>query len=364
MGAPRPYSDTRPLIIEEVELGNPGAEEVVVRILAAGVCHSDLSTLNGDRPRPMPMVLGHEAVGEVEKTGAHIGDLKRGDQVCMVFVPSCGSCPMCAVGRPALCGPGGEANTSGSLLGGALRISLDGRKVLHHLGVSAFAERAVVHRRSLVKAEEKLIPEIDAVFGCAVLTGAGAVLNTAQLRPGESVLVVGLGGVGLAALLGARAAGASLLVAADTNPSKAKFAADLGADLFINPAEEGALEKLRGFTKGGVSVAAEFAGSASALGFAMSATRRGGRTVAASLPHPDVRLPVAITALVAEERALLGSYVGSCVPHRDVPAFMTMHRRGRLPVDRLISHHICLADINTAMERLAAGNALRQIVMF
>src|SRR5918993_362611 len=203
MGVDPPYAERRPFSIETVELDPPGRDEVLVRIGAAGLCHSDLSVINGDRPRPMPMALGHEAAGLVEEVGEGVQDLARGDHVVMVFMPSCGHCLPCAEGRPALCEPGAAANGAGTLLSGSRRLRCDGAEVNHHLGCSAFAEYAVVSRRSVVKIDPELPLEEAALFGCAVLTGVGAVVNTARLQAGASTAVVGLGGVGLCSLLGA-----------------------------------------------------------------------------------------------------------------------------------------------------------------
>src|SRR6185295_7123456 len=184
VGAETPYERSRPLTISEVELDPPGPGEVLVKIAAAGLCHSDLSVINGDRPRPTPMVLGHEAAGVVEDVGAGVDDLAKGDHVVMVFVPSCGHCLPCAEGRPALCEPGAAANTAGTLLSGARRLSRNGTPVHHHLGCSAFAEYATVSRRSLVKIDKELPLDEAALFGCAVLTGVGAVINTAKVSAG------------------------------------------------------------------------------------------------------------------------------------------------------------------------------------
>lgn len=364
MGISRPYDQTKPLAIVEAELDAPGPDEVVVKILAAGVCHSDLSVINGDRPRPTPLALGHEAVGEVVATGASVNDLKPGQRVAMVFVPSCGHCPCCAEGRPALCEPGLLHNTEGTLLSGAKRIQYQGEPVLHHLGISCFSDFAVCHRRSLVPIDSTVAPDIQAVFGCAVLTGCGAVLNTARLHAGERVAIVGLGGVGLAALLGAIAGGARQVIAIDANPEKEALALALGADHFVNARDPDAAEQVKSLTQGGVELAAEFAGVMPALDLAIEVTRRGGRTVTAALPNPSDRLSLAAARLVTEERALLGSYVGSCVPSRDIPNFIALHRRGRLPVEKMISHRLELSEINIAMERLATGQAVRQIVCF
>src|SRR3954470_7451962 len=265
VGAARPYADSRPLGIEELELEPPGPGEVLVRIKAAGLCHSDLSVINGDRPRPLPMALGHEAAGIVEEVGPGVDDLQRGDHVVLVFVPSCGHCGPCAEGRPALCEPGAASNTKGTLLSGERRIFRDGAPVNHHMGCSAFAEYAVVSRRSAVKIDPELPREEAALFGCAVLTGVGAVVNTAQVRAGSSVAVVGLGGVGLASVLGAVASGARRVVAVDVSDDKLRLAAALGATDGFNAAEPHLVEKVKKATGGGVDFAIEMAGSTRAF---------------------------------------------------------------------------------------------------
>src|ERR1700680_4483760 len=215
MGASTLYAVSKPLSIEALDLDSPGPGEVLVKIGAAGLCHSDLSTINGVRPRPTPMAMGHEAAGIVEEVGPGVSDLKRGDHVVLTFVPSCGHCLPCAEGRPALCEPGAAANTAGALLTGARRLSRHGQSIHHHLGCSAFAEYATVSRRSLVKIDPALPLDEAALFGCAVLTGVGAVVNTAKVATGQTVAVIGLGGVGLAALIGAVSAGAGRVVAID-----------------------------------------------------------------------------------------------------------------------------------------------------
>src|SRR6185437_8949281 len=235
MSAKRPYAESKPLSIETLELDGPGPGEVMVRIAAAGLCHSDLSVINGDRPRPTPMALGHEAAGTVEALGAGVTDLEKGDHVVMVFVPSCGHCLPCAEGRPALCEPGARANTAGALLSGARRLYRDGQAIHHHLGCSAFAQYATVSRRSLVKIDRELPFDEAALFGCAVLTGVGAVINTAKVSAGSSVAVIGLGGVGLSSLLGAVAVGARRIVAVDLSDDKLGLARQLGATDTFNP---------------------------------------------------------------------------------------------------------------------------------
>lgn len=363
-GAARPYADSRPLSIETVTLDAPGPGEVRVVIKAAGLCHSDLSVINGDRPRPLPMALGHEAAGVVEALGQGVTDLAVGDHVVMAFMPSCGHCNPCAEGRPALCEPGAAANGRGELLGGAKRLHSHGHPLNHHLGCSAFAERAVVSRRSLVKIDPALSFEEAALFGCAVLTGVGAVVNTARIKAGQSAVVVGLGGVGLASVLGALASGASPVVAVDLSEDKLALARTLGPVQTVNAADPDAVDQVRALTNGGADFVFEMAGSIRALEAAWKMTRRGGTTITAGLPPPDAALPVNVVSLVGEERTLKGSYIGTCVPSRDIPRYVALYRQGRLPVDRLMSGTITLDDINTGFDRLHAGEVVRLVVTF
>lgn len=364
MGAAAPYATSRPLSIEEVELDPPGSGEVLVKVAAAGLCHSDLSVINGDRPRGLPMVLGHEAAGVVAALGAGVDDLKKGDHVGMVFVPSCGHCLPCSEGRPALCEPGAVANGKGELLAGGRRLRKGGEALNHHMGISCFAEYATVSRHSLVKIDPEVPLDEAAMFGCAVLTGVGAVLNTAAVRPGQTVAVVGLGGVGLTSLLGAIVAGARAVVAVDLNEQKLGLARQLGATHAFNAADGDIVDKVKAATNGGVDVAVEMAGSVKALETAYRITRRGGQTVTAGLPNHAHTMALSPVNLVAEERTLKGSYVGSCVPLRDLPRYMALYRQGKLPVDRLLSDRLKLEDINEGFDRLAEGKAVRQVIVF
>lgn len=368
MGVQAPYTESKPLTIETLNLDEPGPGEVLVRIKAAGLCHSDLSVINGNRPRPMPMALGHEASGIVEAVGPSAGmvggdELKPGDHVVFVFVPSCGHCEPCTEGRPALCEPGAAANGAGTLLSGANRLRrLDGTVVNHHLGVSGFAEYATVSRHSVVKIDPDLPLVEAALFGCAVLTGVGAVINTARMPAGSSAAVVGLGGVGLAALLGAVAAGARTVVAIDRSDKKLEFARELGATAAVNALDTDAAQQVMDATGGGVEYAFDLTGATSALELAYRITRRGGTTVTAGLPAPTATMPLAPVTLVAEERTLKGSYIGTAVPSRDIPRYVQLYRRGLLPVDRLLTGTLDLKDINEGFDRLHAGQAIRQVV--
>jgi alcohol dehydrogenase len=364
MGAPPPYDRSKPVSIETVELDEPGPGEVLIKMAAAGLCHSDLSIINGDRPRPMPMVIGHEAAGVVERAGPGVDDLKAGDHVVLVFMPSCGRCIPCSEGRPALCDPGLAANIAGTLISGARRLKRNGAYINHQVGVSAFAEYAVVSRNSLVKVDAALPLDVAALFGCAVLTGMGAVVNAAKVTAGSTVGIVGLGGVGLSAVLGALAAGASRVVAVDLLDQKIALARQLGASDGYNASAPDAAEKIRAATGGGLEYVVETAGAADAMALAYKITRRGGTTVTIGLPPPDAALAVPLVQMVAEERTVKGSYIGSSVPVRDLPRYIALYRDGRLPIDRLLTDRIRLDDINAGFERLRRGDAVRQVIVF
>lgn len=365
MGRKRPYYESKPLVIEELELEKPKKGEILVKIHAAGLCHSDLSVIDGNRPRQVPMVLGHEAAGEVVEVAADVRDLAVGDHVVFSFVPVCGHCVPCMTARPALCENGVAANNQGILLGGGTRLrGRQKQEIYHHMGVSAFAEYTTVSRNSVVKVDETLPYDVAALFGCAVMTGVGAVINTARLMLGQTVLITGMGGVGFAALLGALAGGAGKIIVADVNGEKLAQALALGADHAVDTTQENALEQVRDLTRGGVDIGLEFAGVIPALEFTYNATARGGKTVTAGLPHPGKKMEFAPVKLVAEERTLQGSYLGSCIPSRDIPAYIKLYQSGRLPVNQLMTHKLKLNEINEAFERLAKGDAIRQIITF
>ncbi len=365
MGRPAPYAQSRPLEICEVELDDPGPGEMLVKIGAAGLCHSDLSVIDGSRPRPMPMALGHEAAGTVVSVGSGVERFAAGDRIAVAFVPACGNCRPCRQGRAALCEPGAAANAAGTLLSGERRLRLadSGEALHHHLGVSAFADHAVVAPQSAIPIPDDLPFELAALFGCAVLTGVGAVMNAAQLTSDDTVAVFGLGGVGMSAVLGARLAGAKSIIAVDTMPEKLVLAQRIAGAVGF-PAGEDVVERIRAETGGGADCAIETVGSAEVLAQAYAATRRGGSTITVGLPHPDRMLTIPAVSLAAEERTLRGSYLGSSVPVRDVPRFIDHYRDGQLPVQELLTHRMGLEEINEGFDRLARGEAVRQVVVF
>lgn len=362
IGKTGPYAETRPLRLTELELAPPKAGEILIRIDAAGLCHSDLSVINGDRPRPMPMAIGHEAVATVVALGdPEDATLQPGDRVVLSFLPACGQCPSCLSGEGYLCAPAAVANGEGRLLRGGSRLCEASEPVHHHLGVSAFASHAVVDRRSAVRIASDIPVEVAALFGCAVLTGVGAVLNTASLRAGESVVVYGLGGVGLSSLLGALAGGGQPVIAIDPMPAKRALALELGAAAAFEPS--GAEAAVVAFLGCKPDLVVETVGRASVLAAAYGLARRGGRIVTVGLPNPAEQLSIPAVSLAAEGKTLLGSYMGSSVPSRDIPRYIALWQAGRLPVDRLLTSVNPLTEINQLLDRLASGEAIRQIVV-
>ncbi|MDG4823874.1 alcohol dehydrogenase catalytic domain-containing protein [Asanoa sp. WMMD1127] len=362
-GRARPYAESRPLTVGDLDLRPPGPGEVLVRVAAAGLCHSDLSVVDGSRPRPVPMVLGHEAAGVVTEVGPGVRGLRPDDHVVFAFVPACGGCPPCQSGRPALCEPGAAANTAGTLLSGRRPFARAGRDLHHHLGVSAFSTHTVAAAESVVRVDRSLALDTAALFGCALLTGVGAVVNTAQARPGTAAVVFGLGGVGLAAVMGARAAGCHPIVAVDPVTTKHAVARAAGATHALAGGPD-LVAEVGDLTLGGGDVVIEAVGSAAVLATAYAATRRGGTTVTVGLPDPRQTLSIPAVSLTAEERTLRGSYLGGAVPRRDIPRYVALYQAGLLPADLLLGGRLRLDDINAGFDLLATGATTRQVVVF
>jgi len=357
IGRERPFAQSRPITISELELDPPRPGELLVRIEAAGVCHSDLSVVDGNRPRPVPMLLGHEAAGTIEQTGGGTPGFAVGDRVVMSFLPRCGQCAACATDGRLPCEAGSRANNAGVLMAGGSRLRRGRQDVHHHLGVSGFATHAVVDHRSAVVVGRDVAPDVAAVLGCAVLTGGGAVINAGDVQPGQDVIVVGLGGVGMAALITAVSLGHGRVIGVDALQAKLDRARELGADDALTPGDA---------TAGGIRapLVIEAAGHPRAFETAFALTAPGGRTVTVGLPSPTATSTITPLTITAEARSIVGSYLGSAVPSRDIPRYAQLWREGKLPVEALISDRIALDDINTAMDRLAAGEAVRQIIAF
>lgn len=353
----KPYESTRPLNVCELDLEGPGPEELLIEVEATGVCHSDLSVVDGTRPRQTPMLLGHETTGHVLEVGSRVTEFRPGQRVIMAFLPRCGVCAQCRTNGRLPCANGSASNSAGTLLGGGVRLSRGGEPIAHHLGVSGFATHAVVHQSSATAVDDDLPPEVAAILGCAVLTGGGAVLNSARPTAGQTVAVVGLGGVGLAAVLTALSLHGVEVVGLDMLEHKLSIAKDLGATRAMTPAE--AIEN--GFL---ADIVIEAAGSARAFETALNITAPGGLTVATGLSAPDARASISPLTITAGARTVVGSYLGSSVPQRDIPILAQLWRDGRLPIERLVSSRIGLDQVNEAMDALSRGAELRQVIIF
>lgn len=357
IGAEAPFAESKPITIDTLELTGPAENEVLVRIEAASICHSDLSVVNGSRPRPVPMLLGHEAAGIVEQIGANVEDVKVGQRVVLTFLPRCGECRECRTDGKLPCSAGSKTNEAGVLLDGTEHLSRDGETVKHHLGCSGFASYAVVDRRSIVPVGDDVPPSIAAVLGCAVLTGGGAVLNAAKLTSDDTIAIVGLGGVGMAALLTALGIGPKEVIAVDANEQKLELAREWGVTTAVTPqqaAEQGLV----------ADVVIEAVGHPRAFETAFNMIGFGGTLVTVGLPAPGAKSEIEPLKLTARAETVIGSYLGSAVPSRDIPKFEQLWREGKLPLERLISDTIELDEINEGMDALSAGTVLRQVIEF
>jgi Zn-dependent alcohol dehydrogenase len=363
-GLTAPFSESRPYRIEEVDLEGPGEGEVLVKVAAAGLCHSDLTTVMGQRPRTLPIVGGHEGAGVVVDVGRGVRELAPGDHVVMALGVGCGHCSSCLRGRTVLCGQIRRARLEGALANGARRFSISGRPIQHYSGVSSFSDHTITMPENLVKIDKRYPLDVAAMFGCAVVTGAGAVFNAAKLRPGQSTAVVGLGGVGLNTVMAAKIAGASQVIGIDIDPGKLTLASELGctATLLAEPAEM-LRDNVRELTDGGTDFTFEVTGRRSAMTSAIEITRPGGEIVCIGVAEANAIYNYPHTRTVGEELVIRGSHMGSGNAHRDIPVYLNYFGQGRMPVDRLRSHTIGLAGLNVALDRLTSGVAVRQIVV-
>ena len=358
------YETKQPLRVEEVDLDPPRSGEVMVRVGAAGVCHSDYHFMNGDLPITLPCVLGHEGAGVVESVGEGVTSVRPGDHVVMLFRASCGRCEFCQRGRPALCAMAGQLRTTGVLLDGTSRLHRGDGPLHHFLGVSCLAERAVLPEQGVVKIRPDVPLEVAALMGCSVMTGIGAVMNTARVEPGASVLVIGAGGVGLNTIMGAVLVGANPIIAADLLDSKLELARSFGATHTINSKEHDLVAAVRELTGGeGVDYAFEVIGNSRTMTAAYQALRRAGTAVAVGIPPFGTEMTINAGELVYQEKTLKGSYYGTARPQSDMPRLLDLFMAGRLPLDRLISRRYQLDNVNEAYEALLAGEVARSVVI-
>jgi Zn-dependent alcohol dehydrogenase len=353
-----------PQHVVELDLDEPRAGEVLVRLHASGVCHSDQNCIDGTAETPCPAVLGHEGAGVVEAVGPGVTRVEPGDHVALSWAPACGECAECLRDLPHLCSTAKPMMAMGALLDGTTRLSRDGEPVHHYSFISSFAEATVLPETSCVPIPRDVPFEIAGLVGCAITTGLGAVWRTAGVRPGERVAVVGCGGVGLSALLGAIAAGAGAIVAVDTAPAKLEFARELGATDTVVWAgsPEATAEAVVENSGGGVDYAIEATGRPEAMAAAFLSTRARGAAVLIGIPREDAVVQLPALSIPRMERRVLGSLYGSSRPERDFPLTLDLYRRGRLPLDRLISHRLPLDEIDRAFDLLRGGDAARVVL--
>jgi S-(hydroxymethyl)glutathione dehydrogenase / alcohol dehydrogenase len=354
----------RPVEILEVDLAPPKEGEVLVRIGACGVCHSDLHVVEGHLPEPLPLVLGHEGAGVVEEVGPGVESLAAGDHVVLALVPSCGECDECRRGRPNFCSLGARMAAEGTLADGTSRLSLNGTTLHHFNSISSFAGHAVVPESAAVRIRPDVALDAAALVGCSVLTGYGAVVNTAGVEEGATVAVWGCGGVGANVVQGARLAGAARIVAVDTRPEKLELARELGAtDVVRAGAPEDAVAAVRDLTGGGPDYAFEAIGSERAIQEAWQATRPGGTVVVVGIMPRGSSLTIDPWQFMSE-KTLKGTFLGSARIQEDVPRLVDLYHSGELELDRLVSRTLSLAELPDAFDRLRAGDVVRQVVVF
>jgi S-(hydroxymethyl)glutathione dehydrogenase/alcohol dehydrogenase len=352
------------LVVEDLELADPGPEEVLVRVDAAGICHSDYHYLTGELPCPLPVVPGHEGAGVVTAVGERVSAVRPGDAVCLMWRPRCGRCEFCLIGRPGLCQQGAVHAATGGLLDGTSRLRRPtGEQVHHLLGVSCFAEYAVVSEHAVVPVPADVPPEIAAITGCAVITGVGAVLNAIGACAGQAVAIFGAGGVGQSAVMGAALSGAYPIIAVDVVPARLEAAARVGATHLVNATDRDTTAEIARIRPGGIDWAVEAIGRPETLRQAFDALRPGGTLVAVGLAARGQTFPVPVNMLVQREKRIVGSLYGSANPLVDVPRLLDLYRAGRLPIDRLIGHRYGLEDINKAFADLIGGGVGRGVVL-
>lgn len=349
-----------PLEIGDVDVSKPAPREVLIRTAAVGVCRSDLHFIDGSFPHPVPTVPGHEAAGVVEAVGSDVAHLRPGDHVITFFTAFCGSCEMCVTGRPSLCVDPSTRRPEGA----PPRLSLrDGRGLAPFLNLSAFAEQMLVHENACVAISKEMPLDRAALLGCAVITGAGAIFNDSKVRPGESVAVIGAGGIGLAAINAARIAGAGTILAIDPVAEKRETARRLGATHVADPREDGMLKSALRSTGGGVHYAIEAVGRPDTAELAWSLLRRGGTATILGMISPGHSVSIPGPSFLTGKK-LQGSLLGSTQFPIDMPRLVQMYLDGKLDLDTMVAERVRLDQVNVALDKLRAGDSARTVITF
>ncbi len=358
------HKPNAPLFIEDLELAEPKVGEVRVRVMATGVCHSDWHVVTGDTKHPLPAVLGHEGAGIIDGLGPGVKGLAVGDRVALSWSPSCGDCFYCLHGRPNLCETYTGPIWAGTMLDGETRLSRTGEPVYHYCGLACFAEFTIVPEICAVKMSSEVPFEIAALIGCAVTTGIGSVLNSAQVEAGSSVVVFGAGGVGLSTVMGAVLAGAKTIIAVDPKPARRQAAMDLGATQALEPGAN-LVPQIRSLTEGrGADFVFEAVGVPAVQEQCLAAARPGGTIVFSGLSPMGSATNLPGAVLVREEKTVKGSYYGTANPSVDFLRYAQFYQDGSLPLDKLISRKYRLDEINEAFEAMLAGESRRGVIVY
>jgi NDMA-dependent alcohol dehydrogenase len=356
----------QPLEIRDVEVEAPRAGEIKVKMGASGVCHSDLSIQNGTLFSPMPIVLGHEGAGVVEEVGEGVTSVKPGDHVVISWVPQCGECFFCKKGQGYLCSKADIALAGGGLLDGTTRITSDGQPLFQMAASGTFAEHTIIPEIGAVKIPDGVDLKVAALIGCGVLTGVGAAMNTADIKPGDKIAVVGCGGVGLNVIQGARIAGAAEIIAVDMNETKLQMAKDFGATATVNAGQGDPVSQVMEMTEQrGADVAFEVIGLEQTIMQTITMTRRGGQSILVGVPRMDVMLTLpAFLGVVVAEKTIKGCWYGSSNVQQDVPKLVDLYKKGELKLDELISRTISLDEVNDAFAAMQTGEVARSVIQY
>ncbi len=355
------YEAGQPLVVEEVDLAEPRDGEVLVRIAAAGVCHSDLHYVIGDWQIPKPVVLGHEGSAIVERVGPGVSRVKPGDHCVLIFRPNCGVCYYCTIGRPVLCA--GHPHPQGTMFDGTTRLSVHGAPVYHLAQLACFSEHAVVHEEQLLPIDPGIPLDRAALVGCAVMTGVGATMNTVRVEPGSQVVVIGCGGVGLNVIQGARMLNAGRIVGVDLLDSKLEFARQFGATDVVNARNEDPVARTKELTGGGADYAFDAIGTAATVRQAFECVRAGGTAVVVGIVPLGQEAAIDAYSLVMREKTLKGCFYGSARPRVDMVRLLDLYQQGRLKLDELITRTYTLEQVNEGFQFLQSGSVARGVIV-
>ena len=356
------YEAQTPLVVETLELDDPKEGEVLVRLASAGVCHSDYHVMKGEWKPPLPMVLGHEAAGVVEKVGPGVSMSKAGDHVILNFRPNCGWCKYCTMGRPVLCN--GADTARWTLFDGTVRLHKGNQDIYHFARTACFAEYVVVPQSGAVPVRDDMPLDKACLVGCSVMTGVGSVINTAKVTPGSSVVVIGCGGVGLNVIQGAVLAGAGRIIAVDMLENKLAYAREFGATDIIDASHGDTVARIHDLTDGGADYAFEVIGNSKTILQAYESTGPGGVTIVVGMAPEDDEVSINSLSLPRTEKVIMGSWYGSARPWVDLPKMVDLYLSGKLQVDALVSRTYPLGEINEAYDALSKGEVARSILVY